>query len=455
MQNSEIPWIEKYRPQTLQDMVGFEDVINNLSKFISNFMDMRKKYLNLKKQIKSGAGKGDRKIELQFKSIKSRLSNQTAAVLIGPPGVGKTTIVYALAHDFNLSVIELNASDVRTEDAVIEKLNETVKNTNLLSFTQNNIQGKLILIDEVDGIHGKSDRGGVAALKKIISFSRYPVIMTCNFKDYRRFGDLYKLSSPLLEIKPAKPEDIAKILQRIAIKENITITPDQIKQIAVRSNGDYRSAINDLQGLAQGSLKIQAEQLDTINMSRDHAGKIQETLYSFFAQKTIKEAKRVLDEVESKEISFNNIHLWLNENIFLFLTKKDELFHGFQNLAFVDKILGYIGRTQDYGHLSYFYDILSGGLRFAKLSPTSSSKVINGPSKMKKIQSPRYFRIRATPDDEIALLLQKTYRAPLNEIMRDIRPLLPTLIESSREIKQYIAEILRTDPKNVIKIVRN
>ncbi|RLI64765.1 MAG: hypothetical protein DRO88_06415 [Promethearchaeia archaeon] len=452
LKNKDIPWVEKYRPQSLQEMVGFEDVIEKLRKFISNFLELQKKYKKLKKQIKSNPGIENRKSELQLKSIKSKLANQTAAMLIGPPGVGKTTIVYALAHDFNLSVIELNASDVRTEDAMNEKLRETVKNTNLLSFTQKKIQGKLILIDEVDGIHGKNDRGGVAALKKIISFSRYPVIMTCNFKDYRRFGDLYKLSSPLLEISHAKSVDIAKILKRIATNENLEITSDQIKIIATRSQGDYRSAINDLQALAQGSLKIQADQLESINMNRDHSGQIQEKLYSFFSQQTIQDAKRVLDEVESKEISFNNIHLWLNENLFLFLSKKEEIYHGYQNLAFADKILGYIGRTQDYGHLSYFYDILSGGLRFAKQPPLRRQSAT---SSMKKIQPPRYFRIRATADDEIALILQKLYRAPLNEIMREIRPRIPILLEAKKDVRSYFSQVLRVDSKQVNKILKN
>ncbi|MCF2141642.1 MAG: AAA family ATPase [Candidatus Lokiarchaeota archaeon] len=457
MEENNIPWVEKYRPQTTKDMVGFEDIISKLQKFLDDFLELQKKYREIKKQLRAtSSGSIDRKIDLKFKSIRSKLANKTAAMLIGPPGVGKTTIVYALARDYNLSVIELNASDVRTEEAVNEKLRETVRNTNLLTFTSQKVKGKLILIDEVDGIHGRNDRGGAAAVKKIISISRYPVIMTCNFKDYRRFGDLYKLSSPLLELTPAKPEHISLILKKIVLKEHIEISSEQIKKIAERSQGDYRSAINDLQALVQGTLKIQDDQLDAINMRRDHAGHIQEMMVNFFQQETIKDAKRTLDKIESKDISFNNIGLWLNENIFNFLTKKEELFYGYQNFAFADKILGYIGRTQDYAHLSYYYDILSGGLCFAKLSSNISSRTSKiKANKTKKIKPPKYFRIRAIPDDEISLVLQKLYRAPLNEIMREIRPRIPLLTAVDKEIRQYFAKEFNVDIKKISKVIRS
>ncbi|WP_457557724.1 AAA family ATPase [Candidatus Harpocratesius sp.] len=457
MAENNAPWVEKYRPQTSKDMVGFEDVIVKLQKFIEDFLELRKKYHVLKKQIKSASnGPIDKKIDLKFKSIKSKLANKTAAMLIGPPGIGKTTIVYALARDYHLSVIELNASDVRTEEAVNEKLRETVRNTNLLTFTQKTVKGKLILIDEVDGIHGRNDRGGVAAVKKIISISRYPVIMTCNFKDYRRFGDLYKLSAPLLELTPAKPEHISLILKKIVLKEHIEISSEQIKKIAERSQGDYRSAINDLQALAQGTLKIQDDQLDTINMRRDHVGHIQEMMVNFFQQETIRNAKRNLNEIESKDITFNNIGLWINENIFNFLTKKEELFHGYQNFAFADRILGYIGRTQDYAHLSYYYDILSGGLCFAKGSTNLSSSSSKVKSRIpQKIKPPKYFRIRAIPDDEVSLILQKLYRAPLNEIMREIRPRIPLLTAADKDIREYLAKELGVDIKKLPKVLKS
>ncbi|MHA1612534.1 MAG: replication factor C large subunit [Promethearchaeota archaeon] len=445
--NKNIPWVEKYRPQSISDMIGSEHIVKPLTDFLENFLSLRKRLKIFKSKLNSSLTEIEKKkLKLRIKSHQSKLSNATAAMLIGPPGVGKTTIVYALAHDFNLSVIEMNASDVRTEDAVNEKLKETVKSTNLLSFTQKKVKGKLILIDEVDGIHGRSDKGGVAALKNIISYSRFPIIMTCNFRDFRRFGDLYKLSSPLLTIKPARSEDIAKMLHKIVRNESINMNNDQIKSLAKKSQGDYRSAINDLQILAQGSTGVQDSLMESLNMQRDHQSKFDEGLRNLFKQETIRDAKRCLDEIDSKDISFNNLGSWINENIHNFITKKIDLYQVYQNLAYADTILGRIGRTQDYDHLSYFYDILAGGVRFSK----TDSKISD-----KKLQSPRWFRFRAPANDEKAQKLQQIYHLSLNEIMREIRPYLAQIEGKDSKINIFLASQFQVEPEKVGKILKN
>ena len=140
---SNIPWVEKYRPQSAKDLIGFEKTINKLKQFLDEFFILQTKYRNLRKEIKLITEPSlIKKKKLQLKSFQLKMQRQKAQILIGPPGVGKTTIVYALANDYNMSVIELNASDVRTQDAIQNKLHETVKSTNLLSFTTKKSKGK-------------------------------------------------------------------------------------------------------------------------------------------------------------------------------------------------------------------------------------------------------------------------------------------------------------------------
>jgi replication factor C large subunit len=357
---------------------------------------------------------------------------------MGPPGVGKTTVVYALANDLNCSVIELNASDVRSQDAIKQKLGETVKSTNLLSYTLQKSTGKIILIDEVDGISGQSDRGGVGALEKIIETTQFPIIMTCNFRDDQKFGGLYKLASPILELDPAKNEDIISILKRITQAEHVNITDIQLQTIASHTNGDYRSAINDLQAIAQGGEDIDEDALENINMNRDTTTDVQEFMTKFFSTATIIEAKRVLDDVEQEDIDYNNIHKWLNENILNYITKIHDLRYAFDNLAFADHLLGYIHRTQDWSFLPYFFDILAGGIRFAKSDLNFIKSSVN---------SPRYFRLRGNAEDETALKLQTLFRVSLNEVLREISPLVKFYEESDPEIATYLAEKLNTNEK--------
>ncbi len=440
-----IPWVEKYRPKTTKDLIGFEKISNKLKEFLDEFFILQTKYRNLRKEIKNISDSALlRKKKLQLKSFQLKMIRKKAVLLIGPAGVGKTTIAYALANDYNMSIIELNASDVRTEDAIQNKLHETVKSTNLLSFTKKKSRGKLILIDEVDGLHGQSDRGGVKALLNIIAISKFPLLLTCNFRDKKLKAIFDSVES--INVSKASPKDVEKVLRKISTYENLDISDEQIHYIASESNGDYRSSINDLQALTQSSHSIDEETLVNINMKRDTETEIQIFMNKMFTTQRIKDAKKILDDVLGPVIDFRSIHKWINENLLSFITNKYDLYCAFENLAHSDRILGYIGRTQDYTHLSYYFDILA-GVRFAK-----SDKIL--PTN-KKIRPPRWFRTRAVPDDEIALNLQKLYSLPLNSIMKEIRPNLKLFLKFPIGLQEYLASILQEDAKKIPKLIAN
>ena len=139
------PWFEKYRPKSRHDLIGNKIAINGLYLFITKWKRM----------------------------------NSKVALLIGPPGCGKTSAVYAIARDLGYSVTEVNASDTRKKDSIKEILGTAVRT---VSFNQK-VSGKLILMDEVDGLSGRFDRGGLAEFLKISKQSVYPIICTANDPD--------------------------------------------------------------------------------------------------------------------------------------------------------------------------------------------------------------------------------------------------------------------------------
>ncbi|MFW9784526.1 MAG: AAA family ATPase, partial [Candidatus Heimdallarchaeota archaeon] len=154
----EKPWVEKYRPKSLKEMalpsarVGGQRVklAEELTRFIMIFFEERKR-INIENQkireLNKTATEKEQKDELQ-------IATEKAAILLeGPPGIGKTSIVYALANDLNMEVIETNASDTRTKNAIERRLKETTKSRGIMDFISQTRE-KLILIDEVDGIYG-------------------------------------------------------------------------------------------------------------------------------------------------------------------------------------------------------------------------------------------------------------------------------------------------------------
>ena len=140
--------VEKYRPHTLSEVRGNRKAMEELRQWALNWP-----------------------------------SDKSAALLYGRPGTGKTSAAAALANDMGWQLLELNASDKRTQGIIKETAGEASKNASLLRAK------KLILLDEVDNLHGTSDRGGAKAVTELVKKTREPVILTAN--------ELYGVSSTL------------------------------------------------------------------------------------------------------------------------------------------------------------------------------------------------------------------------------------------------------------------
>ncbi len=163
-----------------------------------------------------------------------------AALLVGPPGVGKTTTVHLLAAKLGLNLVELNASDTRTKGALSKKLTEAVSSTTLEGV------GTLVFLDEVDGLAGRADYGAVEFIKDAVRRSANPVVMAANDPES---DEVRKLSSVATKIQFLKPtaEEVVSVLEEIAAAEGVEAEPGMLAEIAGAANGDFRAAINALQ----------------------------------------------------------------------------------------------------------------------------------------------------------------------------------------------------------------
>ncbi|MBN2154592.1 MAG: replication factor C large subunit [Candidatus Lokiarchaeota archaeon] len=395
--SQELPWVEKYRPKNTKEMVGFSTNIKKIKDFIKNFEEQQ------------NAG---RKIR----------GSQKAILLEGPPGIGKTTVVYAVANDLGYSVVEMNASDIRTENAIVETLEESISSTDLLSYLmpEKLNRKKIILIDEVDGISGKSDRGGVKAIVSLIKKTKNPIILTCNFYD-SKFKSLYDISTKI-PCRSLQKATISNLLKEIAEKENLKVDDEIVEAIAMNSGGDMRSAINDLQALSQGVFT----DMEFLDMHRDIQEKIFSFLQSMFEQKTIRKARDILSNID---FDYKIIHKIIHANMKAVILDRKDRKEIFNTLLDADNLMNQIMTRMDFSLLSYFFDLVSGGVI------VSVTQTISKGYKKFKMPNLGNLRFRFTGETLLEELQNFFYKSKLdivNQIIPQINEILSIYDEPTR-----------------------
>ncbi|NCO18080.1 hypothetical protein AUJ61_00170 [Candidatus Pacearchaeota archaeon CG1_02_30_18] len=307
-------WAEKYRPKKINEIVGQKEAIEKVKNFLLNFPGKKK-----------------------------------AIILNGLSGIGKTTIVHAMSNEINSEIFELNASDLRNKSSMNLRLKPVLEQQPL--FEKN----KIILVDEVDGISG-TDRGGVSELVSLIESSKYPIICTSNDTWTQKLSPLRK-KCEIIELKEISPSEIKGVLKMILENEKKEINPETLNQISIKSNGDLRSAINELETISElGKKEIIEIYEKPKKMDIFHAMK------HIFQDQAEVEMTSTFDRVD---MPIDEILLWIEENLPKVYSGV-ELFKAYEQLAKVDLFKGRIYRQQYWRFLVYENFFLSFGISESK-----------------------------------------------------------------------------------------
>uniref|UniRef100_A0A8D0A495 Replication factor C subunit 1 n=1 Tax=Sander lucioperca TaxID=283035 RepID=A0A8D0A495_SANLU len=240
-EDASLLWVDKYRPRSLKTVIGQQgdqSCANKLLRWLQNW-------------YRHHSGGSSKPPVARFGKFggKDDGSGFKAALLSGPPGVGKTTTAALVCEELGFSYVEMNASCTRSKNSLKEVVSESLNNTSIESFykgTSQKVSSKHVLImDEVDGMAGNEDRGGIQEMIGLIRSSKIPIICMCNDRNHQKIRSLANYCFDLRFQRP-RVEQIKGAMMSLAFKEGIKIPPPALNEMILASNQDVRQVIHNL-----------------------------------------------------------------------------------------------------------------------------------------------------------------------------------------------------------------
>ncbi|MBI4406647.1 replication factor C small subunit [Candidatus Micrarchaeota archaeon] len=254
MTNSFIPWVEKYRPQELGEVIGNDKIVSRLRAYVST-------------------------------------KNLPNLLFAGPAGSGKTTCALAIARglfgeNYQQSFLELNSSDERGIDVVRGKIKDFAR-----TMPVTDVPYKILLLDEGDSLTPEAQQALRRTMEKYSSNTRF--VISANYSS--RIIEPIQSRCALFRFSQLTSSDLKALMERISRAEGLKLADDAVEALLYVSQGDGRKLINCLQGCSAVSSDISAESVYSVS-SRARPQEVQELLL-LSLQGKFAEARKILDKL--------------------------------------------------------------------------------------------------------------------------------------------------------------
>lgn len=400
------------------------------------------------------------KIRKWLDDWKNGVPKNKAILLVGPPGVGKTTVARAIAQDMGWSVIELNASDARNAASIRKAATKGATHRSLFFNPEENDKKTLILIDEVDHLSGglrsvsesrindaikvnldsndsvqlKGDTGGKAELLKLLAETKQPVILACNevmglwgkSSNWRSTRDRFQRLVTTINFDRASKDALRNIARRVLKSENVEYDTPAVEALVTNNPGDLRALVRDLQVIcasAKNSIDESIVQEYVESSERDVSVEVFPGLAKLYKSKKSEDAIKLGISIDKSPSELLNWIHWNNPSIF---TNKKAIDRGNKALCQSSKML--MAMYENTAHRSWYWSSQISGL---------AASVVNQQDLPDKLfpSYPNFLR-RGTSQGRSTIInrLTEITGASKSSVREELLPLLISLHSETSEV---------------------
>lgn len=324
-------WVDRHKPVSSREILGNGDAVRKLTAWLGSW-----------ERIWNTAGKTKSSPNGPFR----------AALLSGPPGIGKTTTATVVATEAGRDVLEFNASDVRSKKALQEQVGDiTGSQTIQFGGSTRPRQQRCIIMDEVDGM-GAGDRSGMSELIQMIKKSRVPIICICNDRQSQKIKSLLPYCLDLRYRRPTKGVIATRAMQ-IAQREGLSVEHNAVEAIADSCGNDMRQVLNCLQMWAAKNTTLSYKNVKERDRSTNKDEILRVSLFD--ATRTIVEGRKGLAQADANAershffhrndayfVDYNFVGLMVHQN---YLKIIQQQFNEAKRSGDDDKVVGVLDRT--------------------------------------------------------------------------------------------------------------